>query len=65
MGRIKTAFVKRITHDLMHEYGAQMTDNFQQNKEKVNTLIIGSSKKIRNIIAGYVTRLKKSKEFSS
>ena len=65
MGRIKTKLIKRITRELMKKYPEQVCDNFEQNKGKVNVLIKGYSKKLRNVIAGYATRLKNSKEFSS
>jgi small subunit ribosomal protein S17e len=62
MGRIKTQFIKRITHRLISLYGDKFTDDFTRNKLIVNDLILVSSKKLRNIIAGYITRLsRKSK----
>ena len=63
MGRIKTTLIKRVTHELMKLHGKEFTDNFEKNKEIVNKLVNVPSKKLRNIIAGYATRLvKKSKE---
>ena len=63
MGRIKTDLIKRVTHKLMEEHGDKFTDDFEKNKEILNKLISTPSKKLRNVIAGYVTRLiKKGKE---
>lgn len=63
MGRIKTILVKRVTHRLMELYGDRFTDDFEENKQIVNELIETPSRKLRNIIAGYATRLvKKSRE---
>ena len=63
MGRIKTVLIKRVTHELMDQYGDKFTDSYEKNKEVVNTLISTPSKKLRNAIAGYTVRLvKKSKE---
>ena len=63
MGRIKTLQIKRITHELMKLHGNEFTDNYEKNKEIVNGLISTPSKKLRNAIAGYVTRLvKKGRE---
>ncbi len=59
MGRIKTVQIKRITHELMDLHGSKFTDNYEKNKEIVNKLISTPSKKLRNVIAGYVTRLVK------
>ncbi len=60
MGRIKTQLIKRLTHQLM-EGNEQFTEDFGQNKLLVSNNISGSSKKIRNVIAGYVTRLVRMK----
>jgi len=37
----------------------KFTDSFEKNREILNRLIIAESKKLKNIIAGYITRLKK------
>lgn len=47
----------------MKLHGEKFTDSYEKNKEIVNKLISTPSKKIKNVIAGYVTRLaKQSKE---
>lgn len=62
MGRIKTMLIKRVTNQLMDEHPGKFTTDFQENKAIVEELSDVSSKKIRNIIAGYATRLKKKQE---
>ncbi len=57
MGRIKTQLIKRKTYELLKQYGERFSDNFDENKKKVDELIPKASKKLRNIIAGYMTRL--------
>ncbi|MBU1201029.1 MAG: 30S ribosomal protein S17e [Nanoarchaeota archaeon] len=59
MGRIKTKLVKGVTHKLMDAHEEELTKDFKQNKEKVSTMTDISSKKIRNAVAGYITRIKK------
>ena len=59
MGRIKTTFVKTIAKDLFENHSDKFFDDFSKNKEAVNQLIEVKSKKLRNIITGYVTSLKK------
>jgi small subunit ribosomal protein S17e len=59
MGRIKTVPIKRATHEVMEKNSEMFTTDFTKNKEVVNKLLDVKSKKIRNMIAGYVTRLKK------
>ena len=62
MGRIKTKLVKRKTHELMAANSESLTENFETNKLKVSAQMTFQSKKLRNIVAGYVTRLKKAQE---
>ena len=62
MGRIKTKLIKRLTFQLLKEYKDVFTDDFEQNKKLVEQYLTGPSKKIRNVVAGYATRLNKRKE---
>ena len=60
MGRIKTRQVKRITQEAFESFKEEFTDSFDTNKRVVETRVSVKSKKLRNIIAGYATRLKKA-----
>ena len=62
MGRIKSTPIKRVTHTIMGLHGEEFTKDFEKNKEIVNKLIYTKSKKLRNIIAGYTTRIVKKGE---
>ena len=57
MGRIKTRLVKAITHQLLEEYKDRFNTNYEDNKLKVAELTDVKSKKLRNVIAGYATRM--------
>ena len=59
MGRIKTQLIKRTTEAIMDKHGADFTIDFVQNKRIIDSRMSVHSKKIRNVIAGYATRLKK------
>ena len=59
MGRIKTTFVKRKTKELLKTHGEHFTTNFTENKKITDKYAKVNSKKLRNIVAGYMTRLKK------
>jgi len=59
MGRIKTRLIKRLSIGLLNRYFNEFKENFNENKKKLSELIDIPSKKLRNAIAGYVTRLKK------
>lgn len=61
MGRIKTTLLKRIGIKLYSENKDKFKENFKDNKKIVDDLMEIPSKKLRNIIAGYVTRLAKKK----
>ena len=60
MGRIKTMLIKRTTEELMDKYGNEFTVTFDDNKRILDGKAKITSKKMRNIIAGYATRLKKT-----
>jgi len=63
MGRIKTVLVKRITRQLVREHGDEFGEDFTKNKEILKKYIDTTSPKLRNVIAGYVSRLiKQAKE---
>ena len=62
MGRIKTQFIKRTSQELMSKHEEKFGEKFEHNKKAVSALTDVKSKKVRNIIAGYITRLVKNKE---
>jgi small subunit ribosomal protein S17e len=57
MGRIKTAQIKRLTLDLVEKYRKDFKTDFESNKKLVAARTDMRSKKIRNTVAGYVTRI--------
>ena len=59
MGRIKTTLVKRTARKLMETHRDEFKPDFSENKLILPRFIDVSNKKIRNIIAGYITRLVK------
>lgn len=59
MGRIKTKLVKALTNEVFEKYNDEFTTEFDKNKKVVDSVQIGASKKIRNVVAGYTTRMKK------
>jgi small subunit ribosomal protein S17e len=59
MGNIKTSFVKRVGKQLYDRHADKFTEDYSKNKALIKELIDIRSKKLRNIIAGYITGLKK------
>jgi small subunit ribosomal protein S17e len=49
--------VQRIARELMQRFPDKFTADFENNKKAVQLLTTVSSIKVRNRIAGYVTRL--------
>jgi small subunit ribosomal protein S17e len=62
MGRIKTTMIKRVTLKLFRDHPDKFKDNFAENKKVVEEMVDVRSKKLRNIIAGYMTRLAKQQK---
>jgi small subunit ribosomal protein S17e len=57
MGRIKTTLIKRSAEEFLEKYPDRFKKNFDENKTKLNEVSEIRSKKLRNTIAGYLTRL--------
>jgi small subunit ribosomal protein S17e len=60
MGRVKTKIIKTKGQKLFKMHNDKFTKDYKKNKEILKELTYIPSKKIRNILAGYVTRLKKT-----
>lgn len=59
MGRIKTKLIKALTNTVYDKYKERFTTDFDKNKLVLNDVQDDASKKLRNTIAGYATRMKK------
>ncbi len=62
MGRIKTTYIKRKTKEMHLLHGDKFTTDYIQNKAIIAKYANFASKKIKNIVAGYMTRLKKKED---
>jgi small subunit ribosomal protein S17e len=62
MGRIKTKQIKATTFTLLEQYNDRFSKDFTHNKKQMDVLTTFHSKKIRNAIAGYLSRLKKAQK---
>ncbi|MDR1405148.1 MAG: 30S ribosomal protein S17e [Candidatus Methanoplasma sp.] len=56
MGRIRPTYIKRVSIELLNKYPQVFSRDFENNKEMVNNLTDVYSVKMRNRIAGYITR---------
>ena len=57
MGRIKSALIKRTAKQLIEKNPEIFSSDFEQNKKILGKTM--PSKRLRNMIAGYITRIKK------
>ena len=57
MGKVKTEQIKRIGKELIARFPDKFSNNFDDNKRMVGALTKGTTTKIRNQIAGYITRV--------
>ncbi len=62
MGRIKTKLIKRTSNKLVNENYEKFNEDFDHNKKAIFDLADVPSKKMRNVMSGYITRLVKQKK---
>jgi small subunit ribosomal protein S17e len=58
LGKVRTDTIKRISRELLKRFPDRFTGDFESDKQGVNELVVTPSKRLRNRIAGYITRLK-------
>lgn len=56
MGRVKSTAIKTLARDIVSSHGDKFTTKFEKNKTIINKVKKIDSKKIRNILAGYITK---------
>ena len=62
MGKIKTSMIKKLGEELIKNYSDKFGKDFEKNKEVIKEILDIKSKKFRNILAGYITKVMKRKE---
>jgi small subunit ribosomal protein S17e len=55
LGKVKTEQVKRVGKKLMERFPNKFVNNFDENKRLVDSLTQGTTTRVRNQIAGYIT----------
>jgi len=56
LGKVKTEQIKHLAKDLMTKFPGKFTTNFDENKVLVSKLTMGATTRVRNQVAGYITR---------
>lgn len=59
MGRIRTKDIKSIGKEVCLAYPDSFNIDFESNKKQVDRLGLKPSKRVRNKLAGYITRQKR------
>jgi len=57
LGKVRPEKVKKMARDLTKRYPERFTIDFETNKKALNSVATIYSSKLRNLIAGYITRL--------
>lgn len=57
LGKVRTELVKRIAEELVEKYPKSFSAEFEQNKQFLKEVQLGVSKRLRNRIAGYISRI--------
>jgi small subunit ribosomal protein S17e len=57
MGKVRPTLVKRTARDAVRKFPERFSHDFEKNKKAVEDLMILPSKRMRNMVAGYITRL--------
>jgi small subunit ribosomal protein S17e len=57
LGSVRTEQIKRTARELVRRFPDKFSSNFEENKHMVSMLTQGVTTKVRNEIAGYVTRI--------
>jgi len=56
LGNVRTEQIKRTAKELIRRFPDKFSADFENNKHAVNSLVTGGTPKVRNQIAGYITR---------
>jgi small subunit ribosomal protein S17e len=56
LGKVKTEHIKRLGKELMERFPDKFSSDFDANKHTVDALTNGATTKVRNQVAGYITR---------
>lgn len=61
MGRISSVLIKRTGNEILSKFSSEFKLDYAHNKKALDTVATMTSKKLKNVIAGYITRKIKQK----
>jgi small subunit ribosomal protein S17e len=56
LGKVKTEQIKRLAKELIKRFPDKFSTSFDDNKRMVSALTEGPTTRVRNQVAGYITR---------
>lgn len=56
MGRVKSIAIKTLGDDLIREHPKKLSPDFDSNKRALGDIREIKSKRVRNVLAGYITK---------
>ena len=62
MGKSRRIKTKRLAHEVLDKHPDRFTTDFEENKAFLEEVLINSTKRLRNKIAGYITSFMNSRE---
>jgi len=65
LGSVRTEQIKRVAKELIRRFPDKFSNDFEENKKMVGMLTQGTTVKVRNQIAGYITRVFASAQTTS
>jgi small subunit ribosomal protein S17e len=61
---IKPSYIKNLGTELLAKQREHFTNNFDENKQQLGSSAVIGSKRVRNRVAGYITRKMNTKKRS-
>jgi len=57
LGKVRTEHIKRMARELVRRFPNKFSSDFEENKRAVADLVQGTTTRVRNQIAGYITHI--------
>ncbi len=59
MGKVRPAYIKNLARQIVKDYKPYLSTDFEENKKIIPQIVEFQTKRYRNRVVGYVTRLMK------
>lgn len=56
MGKSRKIKIKRLADEIFDKYPERVSVSYDENKQLIDEILVGSSKTIRNMLTGHLTR---------